>query len=255
MKEAINRFEICNGVVTIYRKNAANTWDIIGKTDFNEKYYKELSSHTWRLQNGYPYNKSLGGGLHRYVMGKWYGESVVKDFTKNGYVIDHINNIHTDCRICNLEFLQHDYNVAKGLSLDKDIEKMKKRIALSIFKDFSTGFFQITIGCNDDVGYIDKLGQEHHLTAVKLLYKLDYSLVLLDAQKILSYYRNGYGIDLNQLSFCQKKMEESPNFVLSNEEKGKPIIFRNGEPYLVLSNNTTIDSIFYEEGWGKEERK
>ena len=29
MKEAINIFEICDGVVTIYRKNAANTWDII----------------------------------------------------------------------------------------------------------------------------------------------------------------------------------------------------------------------------------
>ena len=27
MKEAINIFEICDGVVTIYRKNAANTWD------------------------------------------------------------------------------------------------------------------------------------------------------------------------------------------------------------------------------------
>ena len=29
MKEAINIFEICDGVVTIYRKNAANTRDII----------------------------------------------------------------------------------------------------------------------------------------------------------------------------------------------------------------------------------
>ena len=37
MKEAINIFEICDGVVTIYRKNAANTWDITRKRAIGSK--------------------------------------------------------------------------------------------------------------------------------------------------------------------------------------------------------------------------
>lgn len=64
-----------------------------------EDYYEELSTHTWILSNGYPINVTLGGGLHRYMMAKWYGEDVLGNLTEKGYVVDHM-----DCRISNLEF-------------------------------------------------------------------------------------------------------------------------------------------------------
>lgn len=41
------------------------------------------------------------------------------------------------------------YNTAKGQTLDIDSKRLSHRIALNIFKDFSTGYYQITIGCND----------------------------------------------------------------------------------------------------------
>ena len=71
--------------------------------------------------------------------------------TQKGFVVDHLNNNHTDCRISNLEFLKKAYNTAKGQAFDVDSKMMKHHMAVNIFKDFSTGCYQITIGCNDDI--------------------------------------------------------------------------------------------------------
>lgn len=49
----------------------------------------------------------------------------------------------------NLEFLKKDYNTAKGQLLDKDIARLRHRLASGITKDFKTGCYQFTIGCND----------------------------------------------------------------------------------------------------------
>ena len=48
----------------------------------------------------------------------------LRNSPKKGYVVDHINNEHNDCRISNLEFLKKDYNTAKGQQLDKDIDSV-----------------------------------------------------------------------------------------------------------------------------------
>ncbi|WP_423773846.1 HNH endonuclease [Aneurinibacillus aneurinilyticus] len=47
------------------------------------------------------------------MMAKWYADDVLRDLTEKGYVVDHMNNDHMDCRISNLEFLKHNRNVAK----------------------------------------------------------------------------------------------------------------------------------------------
>lgn len=60
-------------------------------------------------------------------------------------------NNRYDCRICNLEFLSFRHNVAKGQTLDVESAEMKYHIALNLFKDFSTGLYQISIGFNDNV--------------------------------------------------------------------------------------------------------
>lgn len=34
------------------------------------------------FEKGYPYNATLGGGLHRYIMEKWYGKEMLEEMTK-----------------------------------------------------------------------------------------------------------------------------------------------------------------------------
>ena len=49
------------------------------------------------------------------------------------------------------------YNTAKGQAFDVDSKAMEHHIAVNLFKDFSTGCYQMTIGCNDDI-----VGLEHY---------------------------------------------------------------------------------------------
>lgn len=95
------------------------------------------------------------------MIAKWYGEDVLSNLTEKGYVVDRMNNDHMDCRISNLEFLKHNRNVAKGMYLDKEAKQIRYRLAVSLFKDFSTGCYQITIGFNDHIVSKDSSGQEH----------------------------------------------------------------------------------------------
>ena len=221
-------------------------WPSVATTTYREDYYKELSSHSWWLSNGYPYNTSLGGGLHRYIMMKWYGEEVLLDMTNRGFVVDHMNNNHMDCRICNLEFLKKNRNTAKGQLFDKE-NPLQRGLAISLFKDFKTNCYQITIGCNDAIRDDDN---DRRIHAIKLLYDKNYPLVILDAEKILTSYEEENRIVLTGLSFCDKRVNYAPDITLSEEEEKQAIVVRDGVPYLVLGNgNTYLDEVHYEENW------
>lgn len=241
-----NTFEIHGDTIHIMR----DEWDQIAFATYREDYYKEISTHTWSLSNGYPSNTTLGGGLHRYMMEKWYGEDVLRDLTEKGYVVDHINNNHMDCRICNLEFLKHNRNVAKGQQLDKESAAMQHRLAISLFKDFSTGCYQITIGCNDCIISTDRSGKVHYINAIKLLYNCDYSLVVLDAEAILAEYETTGGFSTGRLHCCDQRVDEAIDIELSEEEKKQAFIVRDGIPYLIIGNGQTyLHSVHFEEGW------
>ena len=170
-----NKFEIINDEIHISKEG----WPLIGLTTYREDYYEELTSKTWTLtkansetdDKGYLSNKTLGL-LHRYIVAKWYGQDVLDTMTQKGFVVDHLNNNHTDCRISNLEFLKKAYNTAKGQAFDVDSKMMEHHIAVNIFKDFSTGCYQITIGCNDDIVGETKDGKKYHITAIMLLLTL-----------------------------------------------------------------------------------
>lgn len=248
-----NSFLVNGNTISINREG----WDSLALATYREDYYAELTKYTWSINKGYPTNATLGGGLHRYMMAKWYGKEILDDLTSKGYVVDHMNNNHMDCRISNLEFLKHNRNVAKGQYLDKESKQMEHRIALSLFKDFSTGCYQITIGCNDTIVTKDAKGQEHYINAIKLLYNCDYSLVILDAEAILTEYEEHNGFSLNGLRYCDKRIIEAPAIILTEEEKTQPFVIRDGVTYLVLgTGNTYLSSVHYDEGWnppGKQE--
>ena len=51
-----NTFVVNDETITIMRSE----WDKNALASYREDYYKELTSHTWGLKNGYP-NKSITG--------------------------------------------------------------------------------------------------------------------------------------------------------------------------------------------------
>jgi len=245
-RKSKNKFKIYGDTISIMREG----WKSPALATYREDYYEELSTYTWSLSKGYPNNTTLGGGLHRYMMAKWYGDDILKDLTEKDYVVDHMNNAHMDCRISNLEFLKRTRNVAKGMYLDKEAEHMRYRLAVSLFKDFSTGLYQITIGCNDNIVTKDSAGQVHHINAIKLLYNCDYSLVVLDAEAILTEYEATGRFSITNLHCCDKRIEEAVDIKLTDEEKNQALVIRDGMPYLVIGNRRTfLYSVSYENGW------
>ena len=236
-----NSFTVQGDIVYIGRSD----WKEPAMCTYRDDYYTELSSHTWGLNNGYPSNRTLGGGLHRYMMAKWYGNDVLEDMTAKGYVVDHMNNNHMDCRICNLEFYKNNRNIAKGHYLDKEAP-LQYGIALSMFKDFTTGCYQITIGCNDTI----KTDSGLIVNSIKLLYNSKYPMVVLDAERILTEYTDEHTITLPNLSPCSVHIDYAPALDLTDEEKEQAFVIRNGELYLIIGNGKTyINAVNYDEGW------
>lgn len=213
--------------------------------------FKELYTLLYSNTDDKGYLKSSSLGLlHRYIMGKWYGKDVLQDMTEHGYVVDHMNNIHHDCRISNLEFLKKAYNTAKGQMFDVDANRLNHNIALTIFKDFRTGCYQITIGCNDDIYKIDADRTVHHLASAKLLYDCDYAIVINDAENILRIYETEQQLDLGNNHSCDIKIQETEKISITEEEANHPIIFRNGIGYINRgAGNVWINSVYYDEGW------
>lgn len=168
-----NSFEVINDEIHIYGEN----WSRVGLTTYRKDYYDEICSKTWSLTNrkdldkSYLKNSDLGL-LHRYIMSKWYGKKILDEMSEKGYIVEHMNNKHMDCRISNLEFLKKAYNTAKAQTFDKDSVEMEKHIAVNIFKDFSTGCYQLTIGCNDSIIGFDTEGSKYYVVAILLLYNL-----------------------------------------------------------------------------------
>lgn len=225
-------------------------WTSVAFATYREDYYMELSSHVWRLNKGYPYNATLGGGLHRYMMAKWYGEDVLREFTQRGYVVDHMNNDHMDCRICNLEFLLSNRNVAKGQYLDAESKKMRHRLAICIYKDFGTGYYQIAIGCNDNICYDDTKGKKHFINTIHLLYDCEYSLVILDAECILTHYEETGILETKNLHWCDIRIVEAPEIVLTEDEKNQTLVQRDGKTYMVIGNGKVyIHAVHQIEDW------
>ena len=248
-RKSKNKFDVVNGEIHITKEG----WPIIGMTTYREDYYEEITSKTWTLSdkdgNGYLSNGTLGP-LHRYIVAKWYGELFLKEMTENGYVVDHMNNIHSDCRISNLEFLKKAYNTAKGQTFDKDSKVIEHHIAVNIFKDFYTGYYQMTIGCNDYITGIAKDGTKYRITAIALLYDCDYSIVINDAENIIRVYETEGRIDLGKTYACDFNIKRAVDIKLTEEEKNNTIIIRNGVPYLILDTGKAIlKSVHYLEGW------
>ena len=230
---SLNTFSRREDEVEIYREE----WKKVALTTYREDYYDELTSVTWTDSKGYLTNGKLGA-LHRYIMEKWYGEEMLSEMTSQGWVVDHMNNDGFDCRISNLEFLPTRNNIAKGQTVDVEAEALRRHIALSMFKDFSTGFYQIHICCNDPISLWNAATREAQpLARIMFLYDCDYRIVVNDARDIILDYELYKKIPLEKLHYVDFKPEFCKWVVPREEEKGRPFIERDGTLYACIGNN------------------
>lgn len=190
-----NTFSISGDIISITRPE----WDFLAMATVREDYLEEIQSVTWGLKNDrYLYNSRLGS-LHSYIMKKWYGEELCQEMKANGYVIDHMDNVSSNCCIDNLCFLSSAYNKAKGLTFDQE-NKDKRFIALTMFKDFNTGLYQITIMFNYPATlHLTDFEYPSVVELAYLLYEGDYRKVIADAQDILLDYKEDYTFNPEKL--------------------------------------------------------
>lgn len=238
-----NKFEINGEIVFI----TSEGWDKLAHTTYREDYYPELSSVTWSQNGAYLRNSKLGY-LHRYIAAKWYGVDMLKEMDEAGWIVDHMNNDGFDCQIENLSFLSSDENKAKGFTVDKQSEEMKYHIALNLFRDFSTGCFQITMFFNDEVALCEG-GEMFCVSSLRLLYDTDYRIVINDTRDVLLSYTLSKKFDLSKLHHKEYKYEKAFYTTLKPEEKGAAVVERDGKMMLLINEHTKMLKVNYDKGW------
>lgn len=240
-----NTFKLYGDEIHIYRKS----WSKTALTTYREDYYDELTSVTWTKKGDYLSNTKLGM-LHRYIMEKWYGKEMLSEMSKKDWIVDHMNNNGFDCRISNLAFLPRKNNVAKGQIVDASYNDIWQHIALTLCKDFSTGYYQIHIGFNDRFLLQDPhTGTTLPIAYLKLLYTCNYRIVVIDAMSIIENYKLYKKIDIKKLNCDSWKAEPFELIIPNKEESGKPVIERDGKILLCVGNNAWFLESPVEKGW------
>lgn len=240
-----NTFSVSGDTLYITRPE----WDFLACASVREDYLEEIQSVTWGLKNDrYLYNYKLGY-LHSYIMKKWYGEKLCEEMKSNDYVIDHMDNVSSNCCIDNLCFLSNAYNKAKGLTFDQE-NKDKTYIALTMFKDFYTGLFQITIMFNYPATlYLTDFAHQAVVELAYLLYESDYREVIADAQDILRDYKEDYTFKPEKLRAIDYHIEGCIGKVVPPEVH---------EKYLSGNHNHTIfffNRIAPRKDWTKDKKE
>lgn len=243
-----NKFNIHDNTISISRTG----WSKLACTTFRDDYCDDIKKYTWGDKNGYLWCQTFGY-LHRYIAEKWYGKDVLDEMASKGFIVDHMDNNGFNCGIENLCFLQKDENTAKGFTVDKKREALRHRLALSLFRDFITGCFQITMFFNEAAVMITNEGQ-FHVSVIKLLYSndTDYRIIINDAKSVLDNYEINSQIDFLKLNHIEMRFEKAMFVVLTPEEikAGACLVQRDGKTFLVLRSGTTqMHSVGYDEGW------
>lgn len=198
-----NKFERHGDIVFI-----SNTgWDFVATASIRDDYADELESVTWSKSGNYLYSSKLKVYLHIYIMQKWYGDDVYREMSNNQYVVDHMDNEGHNCCIDNLCFLVSDENKAKGMTVDK-MSKDRSHIALTMFKDFRTQLFQMTIHFNyPATAVITELTKPTVIELAYFLYDCEYEMVINDARSILYDYRRNFTFQPGKLHFIDYDIE------------------------------------------------
>jgi hypothetical protein len=169
---------------------------ILGYTDYTEELWNKINLVNWKVKwgkensqggrKGYigTYSKKLGDYkmLHQIVMIHWYGFEALKEAYEKDFIVEHMDNNSFNCCTNNLCFAPNNVNIAKGQTYDKERIEAFPIVAISMFKDFETQKFQITVGFNKEV-FKQTQNDLVGINDIRLVYDNNYRRTLMDAEK------------------------------------------------------------------------
>ncbi len=241
----MNTFDRNGDLVTISNPK----WGFVATASIRDDYYDELISSTWSKKGDYLYSNKLDTYLHIYIMKKWYGEDVYQQMKLDGYVVDHMDNDGYNCRISNLCFLLDDENKAKGMTVDK-MSANKSYIALSMYKDFQTQLFQMTIFFNyPATAVISALEKPAVVSLAYFLYDCEYEMVINDARSVLYDYRRDYSFNPEKLHFVDYQIEGSYGRAWPIEQYNKYLEGKHGHAVAFFVKKAPLP------GWTLDKKK
>jgi hypothetical protein len=218
------------------------------KTTYSCEFYDELCSMSWSISGNYLRSSKHAISLHRYIISKYYGTQMLNQLTKEGLVIDHLDNDPNNCTIENLYFLYKNENTAKGLTVDKYVDDVLSIVGVGIFRSFETGLFQITLGFN--LKCILTIGKSEQVVSnIYLLYDSDYTIVLNDYKYILLCIKQNIKVELGKLNHIDIRFDEIPKIDVPEGLSPGNFFYHEGEYYLVIGGNTLIKKRYFDAKW------
>ena len=241
-----NKFEINGNRVTISHPD----WDFSAFASIKDEYADEIQNVTWSKKGEYLYSYKLNMYLHIYIMRKWYGDEVYEKMMEGGCIVDHMDNDGHNCCIENLYFLISDENKAKGFTVDKKSAD-RSSIALSMYRNFDTQLFQITVFFNYPATAVNifDLDRPAVIELAYLLYDREYEMVLNDARAILYDYYRDYSFDPNKLHFIDYDIEGTYGKACPIEEFEEYLNGKHGHGVVLFVKKALL------RGWSKENTK
>lgn len=229
---------------------------IYGYTEFNDRIWDKVGNANWYVSDNdikmgkrtYIYTGSTPFSkrytkLYEIIMCIWYGKEMVDTMRDNKYIIEHMDNDPHNCSIENLTFAHENLNKAKAFSFDKVRPEMLTKVAMNIYKNFSTKKFEITLGFNDSYSLILDESNESKkipLNALHLKYADDYETIIMEANFIANSFKKGHDLNIDLLN-CYEYKYIPANFLIVPPDKPLPYFSKyNGQIYLILNENTRI---------------
>ncbi len=240
-----NNFELHEDTLMISRPN----WEFIAFATVRDDYLEEIQKVTWSKKGDYLYSNQLRVYLHIYIMKKWYGAECYERMKSEDYVVDHMDNNGYNCCINNLSFLTSYENKAKGMTVDK-LSKEKAYLALSLYEDFSTQLYQMTLFFNyPAIARISNLKSPAVIELAYLLYDREYELVLNDARKVLYDYRRDYSFEPEKLNNSDYHIEGRYGYPYSKEAYNEYINGEHGNSICIIIKAAPLRD------WPQEDKK
>ena len=195
-----------------------------------------VKCNSWHDNNGYLYCTKLNKYLHRLVMEFYIGKEQLEKLTDNDFVVDHINNSEPyNCCLDNLHLIPSNINKAKGLTVDKDIERVRliAGIGLYCLKDRS---YQIALGFNTNVFLKEN---DKWIQLDRLYVSFDNFDKFYNALQIVISFLNGKcNLNINELQTKTIKYTETEYLELTESEKNidGPFIIRGNKVFMKINN-------------------
>ncbi|WP_061859504.1 hypothetical protein [Priestia megaterium] len=237
----------------------SDDYNIYGFTEYTDKLWSIIGSLNWYISDkdienkkrtyiytgSTPFTKRYRK-LYEIVMCTWYGKKIVDQMRDNKYIIEHLDNNPHNCSIENLAFAHEDLNKTKAFSFDKTRPRLFEKVAMNIYKNFSTQDFEITLGFNHS--YTLSLEEDNKtktipLSSLYLKYSNDFETLLFDANFIGNSIKKELELNIDSLN-CYDYEYVPANFVVTPPEKTSPVfISHNGQLFLVLSESTRLVAV------------